>query len=125
MVKYLDKAGLEHLVNGIKNLLYGKVDKISGKGLSDQNYTLADKNKLAGIAAEANKYIHPTSHDASMINQSAAYRFVADTEKTRWDNKASTAVATESQAGLMSTTDKKFINDIKAITNAEIDTAAK
>lgn len=125
MVKYLDKAGLEHLVNGLKNLLYGKVDKISGKGLSDQNYTLAEKSKLAGIAVEANKYVHPASHDASMINQSASYRFVTDNEKSTWNSKASTAAATESTAGLMPAADKKLINGIKAITNTEIDAAAK
>lgn len=31
-------------------LLNNKVDKVSGKGLSDQNYTLAEKNKLAGLS---------------------------------------------------------------------------
>lgn len=30
--------------------LSNKVDKVSGKGLSDQNYTLAEKNKLAGLS---------------------------------------------------------------------------
>lgn len=32
-----------------------KVDKIPGKGLSDENYTLLEKNKLAGIEDEATK----------------------------------------------------------------------
>lgn len=34
-----------------------KVDKISGKGLSTNDYTTAEKNKLAGIEEEANKTI--------------------------------------------------------------------
>ena len=45
----------------------GKVDKIPGKGLSTNDYTTTEKNKLAGIAAGANNYTHPTTHPASMI----------------------------------------------------------
>ena len=39
----------------------GKVDKVSGKGLSTNDYTTAEKNKLAGIAANANNYSLPTA----------------------------------------------------------------
>ena len=35
----------------------GKVDKVSGKGLSTNDYTTSEKNKLAGIEAGANKVI--------------------------------------------------------------------
>lgn len=38
-----------------------KVDKVSGKGLSTNDYTTAEKNKLAGIAANANNYTLPTA----------------------------------------------------------------
>jgi len=34
----------------IKSLTSGKVDKVNGKGLSTNDYTATDKNKLAGIA---------------------------------------------------------------------------
>lgn len=40
-----------------------KVDKVTGKGLSTNDYTDAEKQKLAGIAANANNYTHP-SHTA-------------------------------------------------------------
>lgn len=33
----------------VDDLLDGKVDKVSGRGLSEQNYTLAEKTKLAGL----------------------------------------------------------------------------
>lgn len=36
-----------------------KVDKEDGKGLSSNDYTNADKDKLAGIDPQANNYIHP------------------------------------------------------------------
>lgn len=39
--------------------LEDKVDKVTGKGLSTNDYTTAEKDKLAGIEAEANKYVHP------------------------------------------------------------------
>lgn len=38
-------------------LLDTKVDKVSGKGLSTEDYTAADKAKLANIESEANKTI--------------------------------------------------------------------
>ncbi len=40
--------------------LSGKVDKEAGKGLSSNDYTTTEKNKLAGIAEGANKYTHPS-----------------------------------------------------------------
>lgn len=33
----------------VDDLLDGKVDKVSGRGLSEQNYTLSEKTKLAGL----------------------------------------------------------------------------
>ena len=39
--------------------LSGKVDKSNGKQLSDNNYTSAEKDKLAGIEANANNYKLP------------------------------------------------------------------
>ena len=37
-----------------------KVDKVTGKGLSTNDYTTAEKNKLAGIDTGANAYTHPS-----------------------------------------------------------------
>ena len=42
-------------LSSIKNQLSNKVDKVSGKGLSTNDYTTAEKQKLAGITAQANK----------------------------------------------------------------------
>lgn len=44
---------------------------------------------------------------ASNITQDANHRFVSDAEKTTWNGKASTAVATRSANGLMSAADKR------------------
>lgn len=41
------------LINKIKTALNGKVDAVSGKGLSTNDYTSAEKQKLSGIASGA------------------------------------------------------------------------
>lgn len=49
-IEYLDKSGLTLLISKIKTALGGKVDVVSGKGLSTNDYTSAEKQKLSGIA---------------------------------------------------------------------------
>lgn len=71
-----------------------------------------DKTKLDGVATNANNYVHPSSHAASMITQDATHRFVSDTEKTTWNGKASKSVATTSADGLMSSEDKTKLDGI-------------
>lgn len=51
--KNLDKDGLIHLWQGLKGLLSDKVDKVDGKGLSANDYTTTEKNKLSGIETGA------------------------------------------------------------------------
>jgi len=50
MSKYLDSNGLLYLWGKIKTLLGGKVDKVEGKGLSANDFTTLEKEKLAGLA---------------------------------------------------------------------------
>lgn len=50
MSKYLDSDGLLYLWSKIKTLVSGKVDKADGKGLSTNDYTTAEKQKLAGLS---------------------------------------------------------------------------
>ena len=54
-MKYLDYDGLKYFAQQIKAKLNNKVDKVTGKALSTNDYTTAEKNKLAGIASGANK----------------------------------------------------------------------
>ena len=49
-MNYVDKNGLSRFLTKIKSLLANKVDKVSGKGLSTNDYTTAEKNKLAGLS---------------------------------------------------------------------------
>lgn len=89
-----------------------KVSVESGKGLSTNDYTTAEKNKLSGIAAGANAYTHPSSHPATMITEDSTHRFVTDVEKSNWNGKAPKDVATTSVNGLMAAADKVKLNGI-------------
>lgn len=63
-----DVSALQANINAINA---GKVDAESGKGLSTNDYTTAEKQKLAGVAEGANNYTHPATHPASMITDLA------------------------------------------------------
>lgn len=83
----------------VDNKLNSKVDKVDGKGLSTEDYTTAEKNKLAGIENGANKYTHPSTHPASMIIESTSRRFVSDTEKSTWNSNKITIGKTQPNSG--------------------------
>ena len=53
--KLVDQNGLLYFWQGIKGKLATKVDKVDGMGLSSNDFTTAEKEKLAGIATGANK----------------------------------------------------------------------
>lgn len=114
--------------------LSGYVEKEDGKGLSDENFTAAYKDKLDGIAAGANKYVHPT-HTAAA---SGLYKttvdeegHVTDTFPVTKDDITGLGIpaqdttydeATTSKAGLMSAADKTKLDGMdttidKAIAN--------
>lgn len=82
-----------HFATTIATQIGGKVDKVNGKGLSTNDYTTTEKNKLAGIANNANNYTHPNTHPATMITEDATHRFVTDAEKAAW-NKSDVFIAT-------------------------------
>lgn len=58
---WLDYDGLLYFWQKIKAKLADKVDKVDGKGLSTNDFSVAYKAKLDGIANGANNYSHPTS----------------------------------------------------------------
>ena len=64
----------------------------------------ADKAKLDGIAANANKYVLPDTLPASMIKQTDSLKFVTSDEKTKISN---TYTKTESDARYLTKVDSK------------------
>lgn len=83
--------------NDLTNTLKGLYDDAnikkhihSNKSILDNitaPYTTEEKNKLEGIAENANNYSHPSTHAPSIIVQDSNNRFVSDSEKSTWNNK--------------------------------------
>lgn len=112
--------------------LSGKVDKVAGKGLSTNDYTTAEKTKLAGIAEGANKYVHP-SYTAKIsglykVTVDATGHVSAVAAVTKDDITAlgipgqdtTYPEATTAKAGLMSATDKSKLDGMTIATDAEV-----
>ena len=130
---------LKKLANAINNdsnywitiggLINNKVDKVSGKALSTNDFTNTYKTKLDGIEANANNYIHPTSHPADIIIQDTFHKFVGDNQIAYWNAKADVPITdlthgslsggilhslvTSVSAGFMSIADKNKLNNIE------------
>ena len=99
------------------NTVSNKVDKVSGKGLSTEDYTTAEKSKLSSIEANANRYVHPND---------AGTRHVTDAEKTIWNGKANASHGNHVPA-TQSANNKKFLrcdNTWQDVTPGNIGAAA-
>lgn len=113
--------------------LSGKVDKVAGKGLSTNDYTTAEKTKLAGIAEGANKYVHP-SHTAATsglykITVDALGHVTAVTAVTKNDitslgipgTNTTYGLASATANGLMSKEHYAKLNGMVLATDTEVD----
>ena len=108
----------------INSALAGKASTAAVTTSAAGLMSAADKSKLDGIAAGANAYSHPSTHPATMISTDASHRFVTDSEKSTWNSKAGTSVATQTANGLMSLEDKKKLDGIASGANeVNIDSA--
>ena len=101
----------------INSALAGKASTAAVTTSAAGLMSAADKTKLDGIAAGANAYSHPATHPATMISTDTSHRFVTDSEKSTWNGKAGTSVATQTANGLMSLEDKKKLDGISAKAN--------
>lgn len=112
----------------INALLAKKVDKVSGKGLSTNDYTTAEKDKLAGL----NNYTHPT-HTAKTsglykvtvdaLGHVSAATTVAKSDITALGIPAQDttySTATASTDGLMAAADKSKLDGFNVATTAEV-----
>ena len=96
-----EKTKLNNLPLNTIAELNNKVDKVPGKGLSTNDYTDAEKAKLAGIeaGAEVNKVdsvngkIGVVVLDQDDIGDGASYKRVSQAEKDIWNNKQDKLVA--------------------------------
>ena len=88
----------------VNNQLSGKVDKETGKGLSTNDYTTAEKNKLSGIEAQANKTTVDSALSSSSENpvQNKIIKATLDAQDTAIAAKADSSTVT-SLSGQVST----------------------
>ena len=112
--------------------LSGKVDKVAGKGLSTNDYTTAEKTKLAGIVAGANKYVHPSytakASGLYKVTVDATGHVSAVAAVTKSDITAlgipgtntTYGEATAAKAGLMSAADKTKLDSLVLATETEV-----
>ena len=112
--------------------LSGYVQKETGKGLSTNDYTTAEKTKLAGIADGAKKYVHPTHTAAASglykVTVDALGHVTATTKVTKNDITAlgipgqdtTYPEATTAKAGLMSAADKSKLDGMTIASDADV-----
>ena len=85
----------------------GKVDKVEGKGLSTEDYTTAEKTKLAGIEAGANAYTLPAATTSALGGVKVGSNLAVDANGVISGNYSN---ASSSAAGLMSAADKTALD---------------
>ena len=90
----------------------GKVDKVEGKQLSTEDYTTAEKTKLAGIEAGANNYTLPTATASALGGVKVGANLAIDS--TTGVLSGDYSAASSSAAGLMSAADKTKLDGIEA-----------
>lgn len=94
-----------------------KVDKVTGKGLSTNDYTTAEKNKLANLGNHISKI------DTAGTTTGTQYHVLKYTNKdistgSTTDSNVIIAAATQSLAGVMTANDKKKLDGIAEGANA-------
>lgn len=88
LVEYIELINAHPFPYHANEHLTGGADPIpKATGSSDGLMFKEDKSKLDGVESGANKYVHPSSHAASIITQDSSHRFVSDSEKSKWNNK--------------------------------------
>lgn len=86
-----------------KTELESKVDKELGKGLSEANYTETEKQKLSGIADNANNYVHPTTSGNKHIPAGGALGQILTFSEDGTAQWADTSTKLEEQFGALNT----------------------
>lgn len=89
-----------------------KVDKVSGKGLSTEDYTTDEKDKLAGIAEGANNYTLPTASAQMLGGVKVGTNLSIAADGTLNASDTTYNPATPTSPGLMSAADKTKVDTI-------------
>jgi hypothetical protein len=126
-MKFLSQEGLAYLWTKIKSrfevnetAIAGKVDKVEGKGLSTEDYTAAEKTKLAGIAEGANNYTLPAATSGAIGGVKPGTNVSVASDGTISATDTTYTAATTETAGLMSAADKTKLDGVATGANAYV-----
>lgn len=110
----------------VLDALVGKVDKVDGKGLSTNDYTTTEKNKLAGIEAGANNYSLPVATSTSLGGVKSGTDITVDSSGNVSVNDDSHNHIISNIDNLQSTLDRKVDSvDGKGLSTNDYTTAEK
>ena len=114
--KLVDKTTLQYFLGKVKALIDVKVDKVTGKGLSTNDYTTEEKTKLAGIANNATKI--EIDANLNTTGKAADAKATGDALATKVDKVTGKSLSTEDYT----TAEKTKLSGIAAgATNVVID----
>ena len=106
---------------GLQTALDTKVDKVTGKDLSDENYTLVEKNKLAAIEDGAEVNVNPdwnaTSGDSEILNKPTVFPPSSHTHAI--DDTTGLQIALDSKLNRVAVIDLSITNSGRNFVNAD------
>lgn len=108
-------------LSALQSTVDGKVDKVTGKGLSTEDYTSAEKSKLANIEAEANKTVVDSALSSTSTNP--LQNKVINTELAKKANKTHTHKTDEVYEDNVLNNIGTSLGDSQTTINLAIDTA--
>ena len=82
--RYVDSDELSDIASTLSEQMNEKIDKVDGKGLSTNDYTDSDRNKLAGIEDGANKTVVDvvlSSSSSNPVQNKVIYKAIDDLNK--------------------------------------------
>lgn len=92
-----------------EGLILGETSVTAYRG--DRGKTAYDHSQSAHAPADANNYVHPANHPASVVTQDTNNRFVSDDEKAAWNAK---------QAALVSGANLKTVNGATLLGSGDV-----
>ena len=129
IVDLMPKTSIQN-VDGLQSSLSNKVDKITGKGLSTNDYTTAEKNKLSGIAEGATANIGTVTQvkigstaynpSSGVVSLPAYPTTLPASDVSSWAKASSKPSYTASEVGAIATTAKGAASGV-----AELDANGK
>lgn len=116
-------------VSGLQSALDDKVDKIAGMGLSQENYTTAEKNKLASLESSKFKgeFVSLIALESAITSpEVGSYAYVdqgigEDVVKYIWDSSDERWVLQQGESAVLTPSDVKSLYEANADTNAFTD----